>query len=206
MTLKERLLKTKKTRWLDIGCGGNREPGFLRMDTFPPATMPAAERRRYVQCDIVKLPDDVAERLGKFDLVRMQHAFEHFSYEEGRQVLKNCARLLKQDGIIVISVPDLRIHVRRYLHKGYKKSGYRWWAYNRIPEDSPDSFYFSIFAHSMPHEQHKWCYDYEGLRYQLKSCGEFDGIRRLGVRNALASTPFTHNRPDEDLCVLAVKR
>jgi SAM-dependent methyltransferase len=206
MTLRERLVKAKKTRWLDVGCGGARERGFLLMDTFPAKTLPAAERRRYVQCDIVNLPDAVARRLGKFDLVRMQHAFEHFSYEEGRQVLKNCARLLKLDGIILISVPDLRIHIRRYLNDGYKTSGYRWWAHNRIPEDSPASFYFAIFAYSMPHEQHKWCYDFAGLRYQLKSCGEFKDIRKLGVRNPLASEPFTHNRSDEDLCVIAVKR
>ncbi len=205
-SLKELLLKAQKTRWLDVGCGGDRERGFFYMDTFSAETIPKAERRRYVQCDIVNLPDDVASRLGKFDLVRMQHIFEHFSYEEGQQVLKNCTRLLKSDGIILISVPDLRIHIRRYLHNGYEKSGYRRWAHNRIPEDSPNSFYFAIFAYSMPHEQHKWCYDFEGLWYQLKSCGEFKDIRQLGVRNRLASSPFTHKRPDEDLCVMAVKK
>jgi predicted SAM-dependent methyltransferase len=147
----------------------------------------------------------MAEKLGKFDLIRMQHVFEHFSYEEGRQVLKNCAKLLEKNGVILITVPDLRIHIRHYLKGTYKKWGFRWWAHNRIPEDSPNSFYFSIYTHSMPHEQHKWCYDFDGLRYQLEACGEFKNIRQLRATHALASSPFTHNRPEEDVCAIATK-
>ena len=35
MNLKEKLIKEKRTRWLDVGCGGNFEDGFYYLDTFP---------------------------------------------------------------------------------------------------------------------------------------------------------------------------
>jgi len=205
MNLRERLISDNRRRWLDIGCGGNFEPGFVHMDSYPREILSGSRQRNYVRCDIRRLPAALAAELGKFDLVRMQHVFEHFSYEEGGQVLKNCAKLLERGGVILITVPDLKVHVRRYLSGGYKKSGYACWAHARIPEGSPDSFYFSIFAHSMPNEEHKWCYDFEGLRHQLVSCGEFRDIRQLTARHHLSNVPFTHNRPDEDVCAIAVR-
>ena len=205
-TLRARLLKAGKKRWLDLGCGDSVEPGFLRMDTYPLKNIPAKHRRGYICYDILKLTDRAAAKFGKFDVIRMQHVFEHFTLEDGRIVLKNCAKLLKKGGIILITVPDLKIHIRNYLRNKYKTSSFRWWAQERIPQDSPSSFYFAMSAHSWPHIPHKWCYDYEGLRYQLKTCGEFKSIRRLDFKSPLASNPFTHNRPDEDVCATAIKR
>ena len=205
-TLRTQLIKAGKTRWLDVGCGDSVELGFLRMDAIPVKGIPAKSRRGYIYCDIRKLTDRTAAKLGTFNVVRMQHVFEHFTLEEGRIVLKNCAKFLKKDGIILITVPDLKIHIRNYLRNKYKSSGFRWWAQERIPKDSPNSFYFSMFAQSWPHIPHKWLYDYEGLRYQLATSGEYKSIRRLDFKSPLASYPFTHNRPEEDVCAMAVKR
>jgi SAM-dependent methyltransferase len=206
LTLRTRLLRAGKTRWLDVGSGDRAEPGFLRMDTSPVKNIPARLCRGYICHDIRKLTARDAAKFGKFDLVRMQHVFEHFTPEDGRLVLKNCARLLKKGGIILISVPDLEIHIRNYLRDKYKTSSFRWWANERLPKGSPNSFYFAMFAHSWPHIPHEWCYDYAGLRFQLKTCGEFKSIRRLDLKDPLASDPFTHNRPDEDVCAMAVRR
>lgn len=206
MTLKDQLLEQGKTNWLDVGCGGNFEAGFCYLDSFPKESVALGYRERYFNVDILNASDETLKRLGTFDLVRMQHALEHFSYEEGQQVLSNCAKLLNSDGIILITVPDLKIHVRKYLNGEYKTwEGFKWWATKRIPEQSPDSFYFSIFAHSMSYESHKWCYDYEGLHFQLEHTGDYNNIRQLPVNDPLSSYPFTHNRPDEDLCVIASK-
>jgi predicted SAM-dependent methyltransferase len=204
MNLREQLLAESRTRWLDIGCGGNAEAGFELMDTHAEGIVDPAVRARYRRVDIRYVSDAQLERLGQFDLVRMQHAFEHFTFEEGLGVLRNCGLLLKPGGYILITAPDLRIHARRYLANEYGQSaGFQSWAQERIPPDAPASCYFSIFTHSMLHEAHHWCYDYEGLRYQLERAGYFGEIRELTLDDPLASTPFTHNRPDEDVCVLA---
>lgn len=205
-TLQARLVKAGRTRWLDVGSGNNLEAGFMRIDNIPKSRLSVSRRRGYVRCDIVNLTAKDVARLGRFDVVRMQHVLEHFAFEDTRKVLRNCARLLKKDGILLITVPDLRVHIRRYLRNGYKTSGFRWWAHRRIPVNSPSSFYFSVFTHSMPYEQHRWCYDYEGLHYQIKASGAYRAIRHLDYKHPLASYSFTHNRPDEDVCAMAIRR
>jgi predicted SAM-dependent methyltransferase len=206
-SLREQLLHSLKTRWLDVGCGGNFEEGFFYADIFPEGLIDPQFRSRYYRLDILCAPADEFTNLGQFDLVRMQHTFEHFSYEEGQHVLSNCARLVRPGGLILITVPDLRIHLQRYFRGEYgMDDGFTQWATRRIPHDAPPSFYFSIFAHSMPYESHKWCYDSEGLCWQLKTNGAYFNIVQIGRDSMLASKPFTHNRPDEDLCVIATRR
>jgi SAM-dependent methyltransferase len=206
MNLRTRLLAEGRSRWLDIGCGGSRDDGFTLLDTFPENLLDAAIRSRYVRADVLNLSDTECQRLGQFDLVRLQHTLEHFSLEEGLTVLKNCAKLLSPGGSLLITVPDLRVHVRRYLSGRYADWPYfDEWAHKRIPPGSPSSFYFGVFAYSLPYESHKWSYDAEGLKYQLARCGCFDEIMELELGHPLSSTPFTHGRPEEDLCVLSVR-
>ncbi|HWG98091.1 MAG TPA: methyltransferase domain-containing protein [Pilimelia sp.] len=204
MRLRDRLVSAGRTRWLDVGCGGEFEPGFDYLDVFPTGLVPAEHRDRYHRVDIVH-PGPAAERLrGGYDLVRLQHTLEHLGFEDGQAALRTCAALLRPGGLILITVPDLRVHVRRYLDGSYRNwAGFAQWARGRVPPDAPDSAYFSVYAHSMTFEEHRWCYDYEGLAYQLRRTGAFGGIRELRPDDPLASLPFTHNRPEEDVCVLA---
>lgn len=207
MSLKEQLLREDRTVWLDVGSGGNFEEGFYYLDVFPEKVLCPRYRDRYFRVDILKLSQEDLTKLGKFDLVRMQHALEHFSYEEGQQVLANCGKLLKKGGVLLITVPDLRIHIQKYLNHEYQNfEGFKDWAHKRIPQHAPDSFYFSIFAHSMPYESHKWCYDYEGVKFQLEMSECYEGIYKLDFGDPLSEYPFTHNRPGEDLCVVATKK
>ena len=206
MNLKEKLIKENKNRWLDIGCGGNFESGFHYLDIFPEGIINPKFKKRYFRVDILNFSEAERKKLGKFDLVRMQHFLEHFSYEDGKQILENCAKMLKKNGVILITVPNLKIHIEKYLNDEYKNwKGFKWWANKRIPEDAPNSFYFSIFSYSMPYESHKWCYDFEGLKYLLELTDEYKNIKELKVNDPLAKVPFTHNRPEEDVCTVANK-
>ena len=65
---------------------------------------------------------------------------------------------------------------------------------------------FSVFAHSLPYERHLWCYDRDGLAYLLGETGAFNEVQELDWGHALASVPFTHNRPHEDVCVMARRK
>ncbi|NUM25895.1 MAG: class I SAM-dependent methyltransferase [Candidatus Buchananbacteria bacterium] len=205
--MKEQLLVSKKIRWLDVGCGDRFEDGFHYLDLFSIHEVPEEFKDRYTQADIAHLSDETVAALGTFDFIRLQHVFEHLSMEEGQRCLENCAKLLNPGGYILITVPDLRVHIQKYLANSYSElKGFSWWAHHRIPKDAPASFYFSIFAHSLPHEAHKWCYDLEGLLYQLKRAKQFVAIRQLAVDDPLSVEPFTHNRIKEDLCVIARKK
>jgi predicted SAM-dependent methyltransferase len=208
--LETHLIKNNQKRWLEIGCGGTPQENFWYIDIFPEGIVDRSFRDRYSRLDIVNAREDELDKLGKFELIRMQHVFEHFTPEDGRLVLTNCARLLKQGGYILITTPDLRLHARTYLEGGYKNSiemkAFNECARRRIKEDSPDSFYFSIAAHSLLYEKHLWCYDFEGLAYMLNEAKTFCDIQEIGLEHPLASYPFTHNRPEEDVCVLARRK
>ena len=88
MTLREKLIKENRNRWLDVGCNKNFEEGFYYLDTWPVKKIPTKYREKYFELDILKASKKELEFLGKFDVVRMQHVLEHFSYEEGLIVIK----------------------------------------------------------------------------------------------------------------------
>lgn len=197
--IKEKLLSEGKTRWLEIGCGGTFDDNFTYVDLFPDTLV--NKKGRYYRMDMVNTTDAALGRLGKFDLIRMQHVFEHFTPEDGLRVLANCAKLLNPNGYILISCPDLRKYIGFYL-TGQIHTNFDW-ALNRIAKDSPNSFYFSIFSHSLLHEKHEWCYDAEGLIYQIAQSGLFKNIEEITLTHPFANIPFTHNRPNEDVCIVA---
>ncbi len=211
MDLKQLLIKKGKRSWLDIGCGKVFDSDFYYADILPKKKIKPRFKKRYSRFDILNArPSDIA-KLGKFDLVRMQHVLEHFTFEEGLNVLKNCAKILKKGGYLLVTVPDLKIHTKKYLTGKYKDwEAFSWWALKRIPDDAPDSFYFSIFAYSIPNKppfhNHKWCYDCKGLEYVINWSGRYKKIKEIKPKDKLANIPFTHNRPEEDLCIIAQKK
>ncbi len=213
--LQKMLVSEKKARWLDLG-SKSLEDGFHCMDLGPLEESKSAHSARYFEKSVLELTADDFDAIGQFDFIRMQHVLEHFSFEEAESVLSACARLLNSGGYLLITVPDLRQHVKAYLNgyrtlpeREYRNFAMRW----RIPADTPPSCAFSVFAHQggyrdplLAGDAHKWCYDFEGLKYQVDRVNSFENVRQLGVFHALAGIPFTHNRPAEDVCLLAQRR
>ena len=83
MSLENELLDMQRTRWLDVGSGGQFHPQFHYIDIFPIDLVPAAHQDRYHRLDIVNALPEQLDALGTFDLVRMQHTFEHWNFEDG---------------------------------------------------------------------------------------------------------------------------
>ena len=206
--LEDELLKNNQNRWLDLGSSINHtNKNFYFADLYPMKECLDEMKSKYFQLNIsVPMSIEDKDRLGTFDFIRMQHVFEHFTFEEADIVLENCFHLLNKNGKILISIPDLDIYVRRYLNKTLKHiPSFGPWAHTRINENAPHSDYFSIYAHSMLHEKHLWCYNKEGLINKMKVKGRFTNINRVGLFDKYANIPFTHNRAQEDLCVVATK-
>lgn len=214
--LKRRLIEEGKTRWLDIGNGTKFDEGFHYLDWFPHEPPDAETAGRCFRGDILQMTGEELSLLGRFDLVRMQHVFEHFSYEEGPEVLRQCARLLAPGGWLMVAVPDLRFFAQAYLCAGFRVTkNFLAFAHQRISPDAPASASFSVFAHSFGHgpdgcggerrlrDQHKWCYDADGVVHQLNRAGGFGAARFLGLLDPLASIPFTHAQPELDVVVIA---
>jgi predicted SAM-dependent methyltransferase len=208
MTLEAQLRSEGKVRWLDVGCGPTIAPYFEGADLLSPDNVTSTGHDRYHRLDILHATETQLQVLGFYDVVRMQHVLEHFSFEDAQPVLRNCAGLLKPGGYLIITVPDLRIFVDKYLNDGFRSwPEYTQWADRRVTSEAPNSAYFSYFAYanSTAEDSHLWCYDYEGLEFQLKRTNLFKNIQKLACDDEQASIPFTHSRPAEDVCAIAQK-
>lgn len=90
---------------LNIGCGLTFHPAWINIDVVP-----SAPEVQY--CDISKklpYPDNY------FDACYSSHVLEHLTKENARQLLVECRRILKPQGVIRVIVPDLEAIAREYL-------------------------------------------------------------------------------------------
>ncbi|MHC4655650.1 MAG: class I SAM-dependent methyltransferase [Planctomycetota bacterium] len=81
-----------------IGCGKTNSPEFINVDARPLAHI------HIVTDDITSLPDF---NTGTVDLVYMCHILEHIKRNDLKRVLSEMKRVLKDGGILRLSVPDL---------------------------------------------------------------------------------------------------
>lgn len=201
--LEKILKKEEKNKWLEVGTGGRKDVGFDYIDIidFPPGQIPS----NYKRLDIINCTAAELQSVGKYDFIRMQHVFEHFTPEDGLKVLHNCSLILNPGGYILISCPDIDKVIMYYLNGNIKRL-IGTWGTERFGENAPDSFYFSIFTHSVLHEPHMWCYNADGIIYQLETSKQFTNIEILDLENYKSAIPFTHNRPTQDVTVIAQKK
>lgn len=108
---------------LNLGCGGERpksESGveWTNMDNlhelFPPGTpqrMDLDGEPNYVNADISKGIPLFSDTV---DGVLLSHVLEHFDAQDGLLLLKECRRVLRPGGYLLVSVPDASYFKRVY--------------------------------------------------------------------------------------------
>ena len=136
---------------IHLGCGNVRIPGFINIDL--------------TQSEAVDLQSDI-RYLSSFspnsvDLIYACNVLEHFKLYEIRAVLKRWRSLLKDDGILRVSVPDLEA-----LFKYYVKT------------KDLNGIYPSLFScQGKPFSFHYWGWDFKTLKSDLEEIG-FKNIRK----------------------------
>ena len=89
---------------LNIGCGNDIKDGYINIDEF-------VENNSITKMSMLNL--DFA---GNFiDEIYTSHSLEHFGKDGVKQVLKECYRVLKTDGILKIEVPNLEKVLQNWL-------------------------------------------------------------------------------------------
>jgi len=86
----------KSHRYLEIGCGGSRLPGFETLDIV------GGPNVDYVYDAAKPLPF----KDNTFDLIYASHVLEHIPWYKTEEVLKEWVRILKPGGQLEIWVPD----------------------------------------------------------------------------------------------------
>lgn len=82
---------------LHIGCGDINVEGFINIDARPQPHVHIVTRNLF---RLAMIPDNVA------DLIYMSHVLEHVSHREINTTLQELRRILKEGGVLRISVPD----------------------------------------------------------------------------------------------------
>jgi len=113
---------------LNLGCGSQVPHGWVNVDYALGARFAKIPFLRLLNSKLRLFELDWNERIclhdlrkefpwkdSTIDVVYSSHTLEHFSREDGRRFLGECHRVLRDNGIIRVVVPDLRYHVSEYM-------------------------------------------------------------------------------------------
>lgn len=81
-----------------------------------------------------------------FDGIFCEHVLEHFTYEDGRHLMAECRRILKNDGVIRIIVPDGRKFLTAYFDDPGKITEYKQTA-TGFPMEAVNSWFYQRYEH-----------------------------------------------------------
>ena len=156
-----RYLSNHEVAKLQIGCGPHPMEGWLNTDI-----MLDLRRGNILYMDAGKpypIPD------ASFDYVYSEHLFEHLTYPEATNMLKECYRILKPNGIIRIATPNLKFLVDLYEHP-QKDINKAYIEFNAKRSRMPSS---PVYAVNYFHTSwgHKIIYDLESLSRFLEEVG-----------------------------------
>jgi len=165
-----RYLARHTSHKLNIGCGGNRVPGWLNVDRFPPPGVTFMDAT-------ARLPFADAT----FEAVLCEHMIEHVPKSAALHLLVEVRRVLRPGGVARIVTPDLDWFSRRILEP--------------IPTDAPDQAYRDFLRRWHKQSNISWCdainvcfYDH-GHRYiwstaELREAMEAAGLVAIVITRA----------------------
>ena len=160
---------------LEIGAGWNSRPGWLATDLAPP---PGYSCMRLDATKSFEIPSE------SFDFVYSEHMIEHITFEDGRNMLEECNRILKPFGVIRIVTPSIGF-LSRVLSsdRGILEDRYRNWSVTNWVCEAPkvtNAFFLNNFVRAW---EHKFIYDRETLELALQLSG-FEPIVSCELNNS----------------------
>ncbi len=163
-------LATHKIRKLQLGAGPTIHAGWLRTDIKP------AKNRIFL--DATKrfpLESDT------FDYIHSEHMIEHISWQKGLFMLKECHRVLKQNGVVRVATPNLESIIGLYNQKDDPLGArYIQWITDR--HISGVEIYKASFVinNAFRNYGHQFLYDGDLLELALKESG-FINVHRCAM-------------------------
>lgn len=117
------LLKKEKPRLLDIGCGTGWTTSIWRDEGFDTVGLePSQARSQYCRdtygLEVFTGHVEAFESDEKFDVITLRHLLEHIA--DPAQVLRKIRTLLKEDGVLLITVPNIRCMGRMIFQENWE--------------------------------------------------------------------------------------
>jgi predicted SAM-dependent methyltransferase len=157
-------LKYSQIRKLQIGSGVNILPGWLNTDLNPTEGimyMDATKKFPFGDCT--------------FDYIFTEHCIELFEYQVGKQLVRECFRVLKPAGRLRISTTDLRFLIELYdENKSELQKRYIVWITDKFSRDTKSYTDTFVINNAFRGFAGTFIYDYKTLKSLLNKCGFID--------------------------------
>lgn len=172
----EEYFNKHKVRKLNIGCGRNVLGGWLNSNFYP-------RTKNVFHLNVIE-PFPFGN--DEFDYVFSEHMIEHISYSKGLLFFSECFRVLKKNGKIRISTPNLAFLIDLYKpEKSQLQMDFCQWlnseeATDNVVETTPyylDTFVINNFVRDWGHE---FIYDEKTLRLSMETAG-FENISLANI-------------------------
>lgn len=164
----------QEIRKLHIGCGGSVLGDWLNSDLFPYSDS-------ILHLDAT---DTFPFANETFDYIFSEHMIEHISHSNGLAMLSECHRVLRKNGTIRISTPNLQFLIDLYReNKSKLQMEYIKWATDSFIQSAPyynDTFVINNFVRDWGH---LFIYDEKTLRLSLEKAG-FTKIIRTNLNES----------------------
>jgi predicted SAM-dependent methyltransferase len=169
---------------LNLGAGGVHPDGFTSVDL----------RGADVNHDLSEMPWPFQN--SSATAILASHVLEHFDQKAGALFLRECARILKPDGILSVAVPDMDKFIEARLTGRWELlGGYLWTDLNDLlggGENEPH-----------PEQRHKYMYSWGSLAWALWDAGLQP--KRVGFEDCALGAVHTAQYRAISLYVDAVK-
>lgn len=185
---------------LHLGCGLNTPDGWLNLDgswNAKLAKYPTLKKflgflkiASKSQLNVKWNPDIFIHDLRRplpfknnlFSAIYASHVLEHLYLNKAQNLLKECFRVLKPNGVLRIMVPDLKEIVNNYLkNKNDLAASKMVEDLNfRNPSGVSGNFLYKIYSCYKDILPHKWMYDEKSLISYFKEAG-FSDVKKMEI-------------------------
>lgn len=158
------LINLDNKNYINLGCGNNYNSNFINMDFYGTNNIDYGMDLRF--------PFKI--KANSIDGIFTEHTFEHLSHQEVDKALSECNRILKENGIIRIIVPDLSIFINKYCTNDVE--WFNKWSDLVLKDPSRifmKKYFTKMFAinFTASYYLHKSCWDFESLENVLSIHG-----------------------------------
>lgn len=144
-----------RKRCIHLGAGGHHIDGWINVDLLPAGVDVLAN-----------FAQPLPFRSGAADLLHSEDLLEHLDADVGKQLLRECHRILKPGGVMRLLTPDLRALVLTiYIDSAHEQLA---WCRQLLGADGP---YEALNMHLRMNGDHRFVYDEEHLTSVLEGVG-----------------------------------